>query len=306
MKAIIIIILFTLTTIALKAQDLNINVKINTPGIYIGNRQLINSLTNDIQNFLNNTNFSNLRVKSQERIEGNLILTIRSFDKEKTFTATAQIQSWRPVYNTNYNSTILNFQDKEWTFDYFEGKGIDYNVSGGNDQLALLLTYYAYIIIGFDTDTFSDRGGTPYYNKALIIVNEAQNFNNRGWKALGGKQNRYWLAENLLNANLSVLRDFTYIYHRKALDIFMENPRKSREVILSNLPKLEKMVNHRPNSYFTELFFTAKSDELVNIFLKADRNIKVKAVEVLKAINPANIKKYDAILKSNTSIPNNF
>ncbi|MGE9615989.1 MAG: DUF4835 family protein [Solitalea-like symbiont of Acarus siro] len=255
MRPIIISILLLLITIKLKSQDLNITVKVNAPGIYIGNRQILTSLTNDVQTFLNNTNFVNLRVKSEERIEGNLILTIRGFDKEKTFTVTAQIQSWRPVYNTNYNSIVLNFQDKEWTFDYFEGKGINYSESGGNDELSLLLTYYAYMIIGFDTDTFSDRGGTQYFNRALIVVNEAQNLNQRGWKALDSKHNRYWLVENLLNPNLRALRDFTYIYHREGLDVFMENPRKAREIILSNLPKLKKMIDNRPNSYFADLFF---------------------------------------------------
>lgn len=306
MRPIIISILLLLITIKLKSQDLNITVKVNAPGIYIGNRQILTSLTNDVQTFLNNTNFVNLRVKSEERIEGNLILTIRGFDKEKTFTVTAQIQSWRPVYNTNYNSIVLNFQDKEWTFDYFEGKGINYSESGGNDELSLLLTYYAYMIIGFDTDTFSDRGGTQYFNRALIVVNEAQNLNQRGWKALDSKHNRYWLVENLLNPNLRALRDFTYIYHREGLDVFMENPRKAREIILSNLPKLKKMIDNRPNSYFADLFFTAKSDELTNVFLKADLNIRAKAVELLKQINPANIKKYDSILKVNPNIMSTF
>ena len=201
------------------------------------------------------------------------------------FQASAQITSGRPVYNSNYESAILNFADREWEFEYYESQPLEYNDNNYINNLTSMLAYYAYIIIGMDYDSFSELGGTPYFQKALTVVNNAQPANRVGWAALSGNRNRYNLIENINNPQMLELRKNNYKYHRLALDNFEKNPDQSRTTILEVLNNVKKVWNVYPNAISVISFFDAKSTELVNIFSSAPLQSKREAYDILVTLD---------------------
>jgi hypothetical protein len=202
------------------------------------------------------------------------------------FQASAQITSARPVFNSNYESAVLNFADREWEFEYYESQPLEYNDNNYIGNLTSMLAYYAYIIIGMDYDSYSELGGTPYFQKALTVVNNAQPANRVGWAALAGNRNRYNLIENINNPQMLELRKNNYKYHRLALDNFEKNPDQSRNIILDCLDNVKKVWNVYPNAIYVITFFDAKSTELVNIFSSAPLQNKRTAYDILVTLDP--------------------
>jgi hypothetical protein len=154
------------------------------------------------------------------------------------------------------------------------------------------MAFYAYIIMGMDYDSFSRFGGTSFFNTAQAVVIIAQSASYKGWKAFDGNINRYWLAENLNNKAYASLREFAYDYHRNGLDVMADNSTKGRKAIADRLPSLSQVDRQRIGAMYPLIFFTAKSDELVSIFNKADSREKTNAIALLSQIDPANGPKY--------------
>jgi hypothetical protein len=154
------------------------------------------------------------------------------------------------------------------------------------------------MIIGTDYDSFSLKGGEPYFQKALQIVNNAQNEPERGWKAFEGSRNRYWLIENMLNARYEDFRGVMYKYHREGLDVMQSDINTGRVAITECLKPLKTIRMDQPNSYLMTVFFTAKVDEMINIFKEAFPDVKTKAANDLMQMDPANANKYQTIVKS--------
>jgi len=175
---------------------------------------------------------------------------------------------------------------------------LDFSDQQFTSNLSSLLAFYAYVIVGMDYDTFSMHGGTPYYEKAQAVVNNAQNTGFTGWKAFESLRNRYWLAENLQNKAYTPIRDFLYEYHLKGLDILADEPIKGRKEILSILPELQKIDKQKQGSMLNQLFFTAKADELVNVISPAAPNERMKAYNILSSLDPANQAKYELLRKT--------
>ncbi|WP_423148449.1 DUF4835 family protein [Rubrolithibacter danxiaensis] len=289
--------LFIFLSLSSRAQDLNARVQILSPQIQNTNKRVLDVLENSIRDYLNNRKWSTDNFQPQERIDCNFIINITEWDGSSNFKAEAQIQSSRPVFNTTYNTTILNLSDNNFNFNYAEGQPLDFSDQNFISNLSSLLAYYAYVIVGLDYDTFSKYGGTFYYGKAQAIVNNAQNSGFSGWKAFEGLKNRYWLTENLTNKTYIPIREVLYEYHRNGLDLMAENIDKSRKQIFDALPKLQKVDKQKQGSMFSQLFFTAKAEELVNILEQTESSERAKTLSLLSSLDPANISKYEALKK---------
>lgn len=282
----------------LQAQELNARVQLLAPQVSNISKPTLDALQRTIRDFLNNNKFSNESYKAQERIDCNFIITINSWDGGSGYTAEAQIQSSRPVFNSSYNSTLLNISDKNFDFSYNDGSTIDFSDQNYISNISALLSYYAYTIIGLDKDSFSKMGGTPYYKKAQNIINLAQSSNNSGWKAVDGLRNRFWFNENVLNPIFSELRSFIYNYHRNGLDQLTDNDKGLTQIIAA-LPALQQMDKQKLGSIFPNVYFASKAEEITNILAKSNNTQeRIKAYNMLAEIDPANIGKYEALKRN--------
>ena len=294
MKALYIGFLLLCLTSRAAAQDLNARVQVVAPKVQTTNKHAFQSLETAMKDFLNGRKWSADDILPQERINCNFILNITTWDGSSNYSGELQVQSSRPVYNSTYTSTLLNILDKDIDFSYTEGQPIDYTDQDFQSNLASIMAFYAYIIVGMDYDTFSRYGGAPYFTAAQNVVVNAQTSSFRGWKAFDGTTNRYWLSENLNNKLYQPLRSLMYDYHRNGLDIMAENANKGRKVIADLVPSLSQVDRQRVGAMFPLVFFTAKSDELISIFSKADGQQRVAVMNVLNEVDPANGLKYQA------------
>ena len=277
------------------SQELNCQVSILTPQIQASDKTIYDNLQTELRDFLNNRKWTNEEYLNQERIECSIVITISERVSTDEFKASIQIQSRRPVYNSSYNSPMFNHQDNDFSFRYVQDQTLEFDESNINSNLTAVLGYYAYIIIGLDFDSFSPEGGTPYFAKAQTIANNAQRLSERGWKAFETSRNRYWLVENLLNVSFKPMRNFIYSYHRQGFDKFTDNIADGRSSITENLSELKKVYQDKPNSFLMQVFFTAKADELINLFSQATNDEKNRALQVLTLVDPANTLKYQSI-----------
>ncbi|QIL38448.1 DUF4835 family protein [Pedobacter sp. HDW13] len=281
----------------LQAQELNARVTVLAPQVSNISRPTLDALQKTIRDYLNNNKFSNEAYKPQERIDCSFIITINSWDGGSGYTAEAQIQSSRPVFNSSYNSTLLNMSDKNFDFNYLDGSTIDFSDQNYISNISALLTYYAYTVIGMDKDSFSKMGGTPFYKKAQNIINLAQASGNTGWKAADGLRNRFWFNENVLNPIFSELRSFIYSYHLSGLDQLTDNEKGLNQIVAA-LPALQQMDKQKLGSIFPNVYFASKAEEVTNVLAKLNVQERLKAYNMLAEIDPANIGKYEGLKKN--------
>lgn len=278
--------IFTCTATVLFGQELNFKVVVNAEQVQTTDRAIFKDMERAFANFLNTRKWTNDNYKNYEKINGTLFLNITKMPSIGNFTANAQITAARPVYNTNYETVLLNFADREWEFEYIESLPLEYNDNTYISNLTSMLAFYAYIVLGMDYDSFGELGGTPYFQKALTVVNNAQPSNRPGWQALGSNRNRYALIENLNNPQMVELRKNTYRYHRQALDTFEKTPDQSRTVVLNVLKNLKTVWTIYPNAIFVVSFFDTKANELVNIFSDGNLNVRREAYDILNSVDP--------------------
>jgi hypothetical protein len=297
MKKIFLYMVLALVGFRVSAQDLNARVQVLSPKIQGSNKRIFQTLETAMKDFLNGRKWSADPILPQERIDCNFVLNITNWDGSSNFSGELQVQSSRPVYSSTYSSTLLNINDKDIDFIYNEGQTIDYTDQSFQSNLSSIMAFYAYIIVGLDYDTFSLYGGSPYFANAQTVINNAQSGSYRGWKAFDGNVNRYWLSENLNNKLYAPLRSFMYDYHRNGLDAMADNVAKGRKEITSILPTLQQINRQRVGSMFPLVFYTAKSDELVSLYGKADPQERVQAMNILLQADPANGNKYQTLQK---------
>lgn len=283
------------STIALSAQELNCSVKVNAQQVQGTDRRVFKTLENAIYEFMNNTRWTNDVFKTEERIECSLFINVTDRPSVDEFKATIQVQSRRPIFNTSYNSTILNYFDNDFQFKYIEYQPIEFSISTFTSNLSSVLAYYAYLIIALDYDTYALEGGTKYYQMAQQIVNNAQNTSEPGWKAFESNKNRYWYVENILSKTFNPLRQCLYRYHRKGLDMMLVNQEEARKEILEALKLLRSIHAIKPASFNVQLFFNSKADEIVNIFSVAYSDVKSQVISLMTEIDPGNLAKYQKL-----------
>lgn len=289
------------------AQELNFTVSINAPKNQNVDPQVFKNMEIAFRDFLNGRKWSNDNFKDIERIKCNLILNITEIPTEGEYRASAIIQSQRPVYNSNYNSTMLNLQDKTFDFTYLDLQNLDYNDNGFTSQITSLLAYYAYIIIAYDYESFSKEGGTPYFQKAQITANNVpSNVKSvyKGWSQFDGgisfttgTINRYVLTDNWLNPRYSNFRTVFFNYHFNGLDRMYTDASQGRAVITSGLTSLQSINADNPGLLPLRNFFNAKSAELINLYSKSDMSERSIAIQTLTTLDPINGDKYKQIGK---------
>jgi hypothetical protein len=262
-------------------------------------KKIFQTLQTGITSFLNNRKWTNDTYQPQEKIKCNFLLTIEEYSGNNVFKGSLTVQAARPVYNTNYESPIINFQDPSIQFKYVEFQPIEFNENRiqGSDPLAANLTavlaYYVNIILGMDYDSFSPRGGDPFFQKAQYIVNNAPEGSDiNGWKAFEGLRNRFRLAEGFTDSRFNLMHDAIYAYYRSGFDKFYENETEGRNGILGALSYLNTINTENPNSMVLQFFFQGKSNELVKIFSKAEPEMKTRARNFLVKLDLTNANAY--------------
>ncbi len=288
---------------SLFCQELNCNVQISAQKIQGSNRQVFETMQRDIYEFMNNTIWTNNVFSYAERVDCNMLINLTEQLSADEFRGTIQVQLRRPVFNTTYNSTMLNFVDNNFQFRYVEFQPLEFDPNSYRSSLVSVLAYYTYVILGIDYDSFAPEGGTEFFRIAEKIVTNAQNASEPGWKPYDGSRNRnrYWLVKNLLDDEYKGVRRFIYDYDRNGLDRMESSIPEARTNIVESLRSLQEVYRNRPDPYMylIQIIMESKSDELVNIFSNAFPEEKARVVEILNEIDPGNKAKYQKILAAN-------
>ena len=286
------------------AQELQARVSVN--GSQVGSnvdRKVFQSLQGALQTFLNNRKWTDDTYQQNEKINCNFLLNISNAENN-VFTATLTVQAARPVYNSTYVTPLINFQDEGIVFRYVEYQPLEFNENrvSGTDGLASNLTatiaFYVYIILGLDYNSFTLRGGDPYFQKAQNIINNAPDGREIvGWKAFDGQRNRYWLMENLTDSKYALVHDAMYNYYRLGLDNMYENENNARAAVLDAIMQFNTLNNDQQNSMIVPFFFQGKSNEIVKIFKKARPDEKQRVQEIMSRLDISNANLYKQELK---------
>jgi Domain of unknown function (DUF4835) len=291
--------------VTVSAQEIKARVTLNAGRIASTvDKKVFQTLQTGLNNFINNRKWTTDNFQLNEKIECNFNLTLTQQLETNVYQASLTVQAARPVFNSSYLSPLVNYQDNDVTFQYTEFQPIEFNENKvqGNDPAAANLTavfaYYIYMILGFDYDSFSARGGDDYFQKAQNIVNNAPEGRGiSGWKAFDGNRNRYWLMENMNNSRYSLIHDAYYGYYRNGMDKMYDEPNLARRGILESLTKLETINAEVPNTMIVQFFFQGKADELIKVFSKANGNDKSRAAELLQKLDITNASRYKEELK---------
>ena len=297
MRKIVFFVIFFISFISSFSQDLNCKVTILDNAIQLSDKRIFRTLEGVLTEFMNNTKWSSDKIQSNERIECTIQIVLTGYDQPTNhFTGSGQVQCVRPVFGTSYNSVLFNFMDDSWEFDYTEFQRLDFSENSYSSNLTSLLGFYAYYILGLDYDSFGMLGGTPYFNKALNVVSNAQQSGLTGWKPFEkAMRSRYNLIDNILSEQFKPIRESYYKYHRQGLDIMVKTPEDARKNIYACLESVQKVYKTNPNTAVLQMFFEAKADELVNIYKNAGASEKPKVIALLNEINVSNTNKWDKI-----------
>jgi hypothetical protein len=305
LKTLAACLLLQTTAAELSAQEINARVTVlyNQVATTV-DRKVFQTLQASLNSFINKRKWTTDAFEAGERIDCSFLVNLTGVTETNVFQATLTVQAARPVYNTSYLSPLVNFQDNDFSFRYVEFQPIEFNENrvSGNEPLAAnlsaVLAFYVYMILALDYDSFAPRGGDPYFQKALNIVNSAPDGRGiSGWKPFDGLRNRYWLSENLTNNRYALLHDAWYTYYRLGMDKLYENEKETREQMINSFNMLNTVNEATPNLMAIPFFFQGKSDEIVRVFKKADPAEKRRATELLQRLDITNAAKYKQELK---------
>ena len=280
------------------AQELRCNVTVSAQKIQGANQNLFRTMRSDLYEFMNNRKWTEHVYSYDEKIKCNILIRLDEQISADEFRGSIQVQLTRPVFNSSYETTILNIKDNDFHCRYVEFQPLVFNETSNRDNLTNILAYYAYVILGFDYDSFSPEGGTPFFEKAQAIVNNSQNAREKGWKAFESERNRYWLLENITNKSYSDFRKCMYAYHRNGLDLMSDKPEEGRANIANSLRDIQKVFRRRPSLYIMQMFFDSKADELVKIFSKSFPDERNRVMAILNEVDPSNGSKYKTIAEN--------
>lgn len=279
-----------------RSQELLCTVEVNTSAIEGTNKSVFESLREAISDYFNETKWSNAVFSPNERIECRFFLTVKEYTGDR-IKGEVQVQLSRPVYNSTYTTTLLNFKDNKIEFDYREGEPLIFNDNVWTDNLTGLLNYYAYLFLALDFDSFSPRGGQPFFDKVATIVQQAQSSGEVGWRAFEDTKNRSAVLAAFTDASTSGLRDLLYLYHRKGLDEMATSPDKGRASITESLKNLKTVYDQSPMSVGLAIFRDSKLDELVNVYSKSPQTERDEVFDLLQPLYPTDRLQLEKIKK---------
>jgi hypothetical protein len=289
-----IIIFFLLFTFGLtQAQQLNCTVTVDSQTLSVTNQQVFKTLQTSISEYINKTDWTGQAVKQNEKINCSMYITVSSNNSDQ-FTATIQVQSSRPVFNSSYSSPVLNYNDKDFNFRYTEFENLIFSPTTFDSNLVSVIAFYSYMILGMDADTFVAESGNSYFEIAQNISNVAQQGGSKGWSQSDGNQNRYFLINDILSPAFKQVRQTMFEYHT-GLDLMSQDLKASKVKIKESLIDLGKLNTSRPNAFLTRVFFDAKSDEIVSIFSGGPSITISDLADNLNKISPLNSSKWVAI-----------
>ncbi len=309
LKQLLNILLMLMITAGVNAQELNCTVKVMSDGVQGQgqDKEVFRNMQQAITEFMNSRKWTEDQFSPQEKISCNILINITQTlpGVQNGFAANLTIQSSRPVFNTSYMSQMVKHVDKEVQFSYNQFSPLEFNdnrVTGNNvytSNLPAILAYYAYLVIGYDYDSYAPKGGEQYFKKAQNIVNNApeQGKTISGWKAVEGNHNRYWLVDQILNPRFQAMRSVWYSMHREALDNMYQKPEESQKIILASINTLSQLQKENPGSILLQFFFNAKSDEFASVIAQQPENNRSLYVTMLGQIDVPNAQKYNSLLK---------
>jgi hypothetical protein len=300
MKLFHLLLLMILPISSSFSQELNCQVSVLTDArveVNSTEQEIIKQMKQSVYDFMNDTKWTEDEFKTEERINCNIQIQIKTIPSSGSYTGYIQVQFNRPAFNSNYNSVLFNFQDDDVAFSFSRNAVLQYNENQYKDNLTSILSFYAYFILGMDYDSFSLKGGTPHFTKAQQIVTNAQVSGAAGWKANEtGKRNRYWLVENILQPAFEPVRECNYMYHRKGIDMLYENKVAGKKAIYDALNKLTPVVQRNPNNLNTLNFLYSKIQEFKNVLSDSETKEKTDFVNLLKKLDSGNSSLYQEIL----------
>jgi hypothetical protein len=297
MRFSLLFILYFFSAYFSHAQELNCVVSINANQIQTSDRGIFREMKTSIEQFMNGRKWTNDTFKPHEKISCSMLITIMRMPSIGNFVASVQIQSARPVYNSNYSSLMFNFADREWECEYVESQPLEFNDNNYTSNLTSMLAFYAYMIAAIDYDSFSELGGTTYYQKAQQVVINAQQAGRSGWSQTGNR-NRYQLIDGYINSQSTDLRKSYYHYHRLGLDQYEKDPDNARTTILKGLKDIKKIRDINPSSILVISFFDAKSKEIANIFSSGNIQTRREAYDLVTLMDPTNRSTYAKMIEN--------
>lgn len=290
-----VMILMSLPSQDCVAQELKCEVEINSDQVAGTNQEVFKTLQTAIREYLNTNAFTNARFSPNEKIDCKLFFTIKEINDDR-ITGDLQIQSSRPVYNSDYNSTLINFRDSKIEFTYRENDQLVFNRDNWESQLTAILNFYAYLILAVDFDSFSPRGGDSYFEQVNKIVQMGQSSGETGWKAFEDSKNRAAVLAAFTDPATAPMRDLFYKYHRQGLDQMSLSPDKGRENITETLlVDLKKVYQAAPMSVGLSMFKDAKLDEIVNIYSQSSNEQRTKIYDLMQSLYPTETQRTDRI-----------
>lgn len=277
-----------------QAQQLNCTVQVNSDKIASTNNQIFKNLEKSISEFVNKTDWTGEEFKQNEKINCSMVIILNSYDSNQ-FSATIQVESSRPIFDSSYSSPVFNYNDKDFSFRYVEFENLIFNPATFDSNLVSVLAFYSYMIIGFDADTYSLNGGKQWFDTAQQIMTVAQQGGYKGWSQADGNQNRYFLITDLLSGTFDAYREAMYQYHREGLDTMTKDVKTAKETIIASIGTLSAIYKVRPNAFLTRVFFDAKADEIVSILSGGPKVTIAPTIETLNRISPLNSSKWGSI-----------
>lgn len=284
---------------AAEAQEFDVKISVNAPNVQIADASVFQTLEGQLNEFFNNHAWTDLQLKDFEKLRGNISITITKEKSATSFGGEMDVVISRPVYGTDYETTLLNYRDKNISFSYDPSRPITYRENAFTDNLSATLAFYAYFILGLDGDSFSLYGGDPYYKKAQEVARqvpaELQRGEDSGWSTGGSSRNRFQMVDEIFKPAMRSGRKAVYNYHRMGLDVMASNIQEARGAIMGSLHDLREVDGSEPNSMMVNIFFLAKASELNEIFAVSPRAEKVEAYNMIRTMDAANSQKYDKL-----------
>jgi hypothetical protein len=276
------------------AQELQCVVSVSAPTVS-SDQTVYPQMQDAIMKYMNFRKWTDLKYEPQERLHCRIQIIISNRPDDDRFTGTMQVQLIRPVYNSQYETMVLNVQDKDIDFRFVPFTPLEFSENNYIDELTSILNYYAYVLIGYDLETFELGGGATQFQRAQQIVNLAGNSGGPGWRNFDGTRNRFWLVNEMLDNSMKQIHNILYVYHRQGLDQMEKSLPTARAAVLGALRELQKLNQRYPAKYVTRIFFTAKSTEIIEMFKKANIQEQSEVIRIMSEVDPSNASDYEKI-----------
>lgn len=279
-----------------QGQEMWVSVSVSAPQ-FQSDKAVFDDMQKNISEYLNNRKWTDHKFQQFEKIKANMVILINKRPEIERFEGSLQLRVTRPVYNSTYETVLLDIQDKDFVVNYVPFQTLEFSENSYIDNITSILNFYAYIILGFDYDTYSLNGGSEYFSKAQNIVSLAANSQESGWNSFDGQKSRYWLGNNLINTAYKKFHNVMYIYHRQGLDLMEKDLNKARQNILATLKEMQKLNLQNPGSYIARIFTDAKDMELVGIFKDAFAHEKQQFLTTMESLDPAGMNQYRQVMQ---------